>query len=220
MFNNVTIIATVLAFRRVSLLLAMVIFMENSYAKTKQVTDIYTYKSSNGVPSFSDIAPIGISYSRQRFECYACKVDSLINWRKTKLYLNAYKSDINQSSKKYDVDPALVRAIIHAESHFDPQAISKAGAQGLMQLMPATAKELGVNNALIAQQNIQGGVKHLAKLISKYQGNNKLVAAAYNAGEQAVKRFDGVPPYKETQVYVERVAILHHRYGRYAHLYK
>ncbi len=220
MRNTVTTNSMIASIARFSLFWVIVIFTVSTNAKGKQVTDIYTYKSSNGVPSFSDIAPIGVNYSRQRFDCYACEVDSIIDWRKTKLYLTAYQYHINQASKKYGVDPALVRAVIHAKSHFDPQAISKAGAQGLMQLMPATAKELGVNNALIAQQNIQGGVKHLAKLIKKYQGDSSLVAAAYNAGEDAVKRFDGIPPYKETQVYVERVAILHHRYGRFAHLYK
>ncbi len=220
MVNTAEKNSVMISLARLSWLLVVVGFIINSYATAKQVTEIYTYKSSEGVPSFSDIAPIGISYTRQRFHCYACKVDSLIDWRKTKLYLTDYQYHINQASKKYGVDPALVRAIIHAESHFDPQAISKAGAQGLMQLMPATAKALGVNDALMAQQNIQGGVKHLAQLLKKYQGDNKLVAAAYNAGEDAVKRFDGIPPYKETQVYVQRVAILHHRYGRFAHRYK
>ena len=121
---------------------------------------------------------------------------------------------------KYDIDPAFVRAVIHAESHFNPQAVSKQGAQGLMQLMPATAKELGVRNSLSAHQNIKGGVKHLARLLRKYKGDNKLASAAYNAGEGAVKRHGGIPPYKETQVYVERVGILHQRYGRFSHLNK
>jgi soluble lytic murein transglycosylase-like protein len=89
-----------------------------------------------------------------------------------------------------------------------------------MQLMPATAKELGVRNSLSAQQNIKGGVKHLARLLKKYKGDNKLASAAYNAGEGAVKRHGGIPPYKETQVYVERVGILHQRYGRFSHLNK
>ncbi|MCP4988565.1 MAG: lytic transglycosylase domain-containing protein [Colwellia sp.] len=204
------------SFIRFSLLLAIA---TSSYAKDKPTTDIYTYTSSKGITSFSDIEPIGISYSRYRFDCYACEVDSLIDWRKTKLYLNPYKYQINQASLKYGVDPAFVRAVIHAESHFDSQAISKTGAQGLMQLMPATARELGVKNSLIARQNIQGGVKHLARLLRKYHGDNELASAAYNAGEGAVKRYGGIPPYKETKVYVERVGILHQRYGRFSHIY-
>jgi len=189
-----------------------------SYASDKKLANIYTYKSSSGVTSFSDIEPLDVDFTRYRFDCYACKVDSLIDWRQAKLYLHPYRDDINQAALKYGVDPAFVRAVIHAESHFNPQAVSKQGAQGLMQLMPATARELGVKNSLSAEQNIKGGVKHLARLLKKYKGDNELASAAYNAGEGAVKRHGGIPPYKETQVYVERVGILHQRYGRFAHL--
>jgi len=188
-----------------------------SHASDKKSANIYTYKSTAGVTSFSDIEPLDVDYSRYRFDCYACEVDSLIDWRQAKLYLTPYKEDINQAALRYDIDPAFVRAVIHAESHFNPQAISKTGAQGLMQLMPATARELGVKNSLSAQQNIKGGVKHLARLLKKYNGDNELASAAYNAGEGAVKRHGGIPPYKETQVYVERVGILHKRYGRFSH---
>jgi soluble lytic murein transglycosylase-like protein len=188
-----------------------------SHASEKKSANIYTYKSTAGVTSFSDIEPMDVKFSRYRFDCYACEVDSLIDWRKAKLYLTPYKNDINQAALRYDIDPAFVRAVIHAESHFNPQAISKTGAQGLMQLMPATARELGVKNSLSAQQNITGGVKHLSRLLRKYHGDNKLASAAYNAGEGAVKRHGGIPPYKETQVYVERVEILHQRYGRFSH---
>lgn len=189
-----------------------------SVAADKNPTNIYTYKSSSGVTSFSDIEPLDVDFSRYRFDCYACKVDSLIDWRQAKLYLQPYKNDINQAALKHGIDPAFVRAVIHAESHFNPRAVSKQGAQGLMQLMPATARELGVKNSLSAQQNINGGVKHLARLLRKYNGDNNLAAAAYNAGEGAVKRHGGIPPYKETQVYVERVGILHQRYGRFSHV--
>lgn len=204
----------------VSFVILLIIVTDNGYATEKKIENIYTYKSASGVTSFSDIEPVGVNYQRYRMDCYACQVDSLIDWRKAKLYLTPYKNDINQASLKYGVDPAFVRAVIHAESHFNPQAMSKTGAQGLMQLMPATAKELGVKNSLSAQQNIKGGVKHLSRLLKKYNGDNKLAAAAYNAGEGAVKKYGGIPPYKETQVYVERVGILHHRYGRYSHLNK
>lgn len=205
---------------RFSLLFILATAMTFSYAFDKKSANIYTYKSSSGVTSFSDIEPLDVNFSRYRFDCYACEVDSLIDWRKAKLYLQLYRNDINTAALKYDIDPAFVRAVIHAESHFNPQAVSKQGAQGLMQLMPATANELGVRNSLSAQQNIKGGVKHLARLLKKYKGDNKLASAAYNAGEGAVKRYGGIPPYKETQVYVERVGILHQRYGRFSHLNK
>ncbi|OUR80119.1 lytic transglycosylase [Colwellia psychrerythraea] len=203
-----------------SLLLILATSTSFSYAFEKKSANIYTYKSSSGVMSFSDIEPLDVDFSRYRFDCYACAVDSLIDWRKATLYLQPYKHDINKAALKYDIDPAFVRAVIHAESHFNAKAVSKQGAQGLMQLMPATARELGVKNSLSAQQNIKGGVKHLARLLRKYKGDNNLASAAYNAGEGAVKRHGGIPPYKETQVYVERVGILHQRYGRFSHLNK
>jgi soluble lytic murein transglycosylase-like protein len=202
----------------VSLLFVLANIVSYCNASEKKSASIYTYKSTSGVTSFSDIEPMHVNFSRYRFDCYACEVDSLIDWRKAKLYLQPYKYDINQAALRYGVDPAFVRAVIHAESHFNAQAVSKQGAQGLMQLMPATAKELGVKNSLSAQQNIKGGVKHLARLLKKYNGDNKLASAAYNAGEGAVKRYGGIPPYKETEVYVERVGILHKRYGRFSHI--
>lgn len=205
-------------------LLCFITYWVSSNAMANNITskrkDIYTYKSKGGVTSFSDMQPIGIAFSRYRVDCYACKVDSLIDWRNAKLYLKPYQEDINTASIKYGIDPAYVRAVIHAESHFNPKAVSKQGAQGLMQLMPATAKELGVKNSLIAEQNIAGGVKHLSRLLKKYNGDNKLASAAYNAGEGAVKRYNGIPPYKETQVYVKRVGILHQRYKRNYRLQK
>jgi soluble lytic murein transglycosylase-like protein len=201
----------------VSLLFVLANIVSYCNASEKKSASIYTYKSTSGVTSFSDIEPMHVNFSRYRFDCYACEVDSLIDWRKAKLYLQPYKYDINQAALRYGVDPAFVRAVIHAESHFNAQAVSKQGAQGLMQLMPATARELGVKDSLSAQQNIKGGVKHLARLLKKYNGDNKLTSAAYNAGEGAVKRHGGIPPYKETQVYVERVGILYKRYGRFSH---
>lgn len=173
---------------------------------------VYEYTSSSGVPSFSDMRPAKSYYKIYKVDCYACKVDLFIDWRNTKLYADKYSHDIETASYKYRVDPAYVRAIIHAESHFNPKAVSHQGAQGLMQLMPKTATSLGVKNSLVASQNINGGVKHLAKLLKKYRGNVRLASAAYNAGEGAVKKYKGIPPYPETKVYVERVEILHQRY--------
>ena len=184
----------------------------NAFANKK--ANIYTYKSATGVTSFSDIAPIKFESRLYKVDCYACQVDSLINWRTAKLYLTDFSHNINQAALINKIDPAFIRAVIHAESHFDPQAISKQGAQGLMQLMPETAKGLGVSQPLNAKQNIYGGAKHLARLLKKYRGDNKLAAAAYNAGEGAVKKYAGIPPFAETQVYVQRVDILHRRYKR------
>jgi soluble lytic murein transglycosylase-like protein len=173
---------------------------------------VYQYQSEKGISSFSDIAPSTSSYQQVSIGCFACKLNAMVNWHNTRLFIDHFRATINQQAKLYKIDPALILAVIHAESHFDPQALSKTGAQGLMQLMPATAKALGVRNSFDAKQNISAGSKHLARLIRKYGGNITLVSAAYNAGEGAVKKYNGVPPFPETEVYVERVKILHQRY--------
>jgi soluble lytic murein transglycosylase-like protein len=105
-----------------------------------------------------------------------------------------------------------VKAVIHAESAFDPRAISNKGALGLMQLMPGTAQQLGVDDPFNPWQNIEAGVRYLSSLIERFDGDLSLGLAAYHAGERTVRRYSGIPPYRETRNYVRRVLTLHRRY--------
>jgi hypothetical protein len=181
--------------------------------KTSQKT---IYKSKKGeVITFSDQKPQNVSeFEVLRFDCYACQPDSVIDWNTVKLNTTDYVTMIDQAARINQFEPALLRALVHAESAFKAKALSKQGAQGLTQLMPATAKQLGVRNAFDPFQNINGGARYLARMLRKFDGDTRLATAAYNAGPNAIKKYKGIPPYKETQVYVERVHILYERYRK------
>ncbi|MDF2483845.1 MAG: hypothetical protein K0R46_13 [Herbinix sp.] len=111
----------------------------------------------------------------------------------------------DKAAKEYNVSVDLLKAIGKAESNFKADAVSRCGAQGVMQLMPATAKSLGVTDSFDAEQNIMGGAKYISELVKKYEGNTKLALAAYNAGSGNVKKYGGIPPFEETQNYVKKV---------------
>lgn len=189
-------------------------YRQGTSSKAAPQRKLYKYRNAQGVVSFTDRQPINFSYELVRLDCYACKLGTGINWETTPLFKGRYEELIQEVAYQYGVSPALVKAVIHAESAFNPQARSKAGAQGLMQLMPATAKELGVRSAFDPEQNIDGGVRYLAILLKRFNYDVRLATAAYNAGPGAVSRYNGVPNFAETKAYVERVAILARRYGQ------
>ena len=121
---------------------------------------------------------------------------------------DVHAADFRAAAKTNRIDDAWLRAVAHAESGMQPDAVSPKGAQGMMQLLPATAREYRVGNPFSARESIQGGARYLSALLRRFKGDRRLAAAAYNAGMGAVERYGGVPPYAETQAYVEKVEAL------------
>ena len=176
---------------------------------------LYAFKSARGVVTFTSRKPMG-----RNFWAFApgrsVKIRSIpLSYRfssKTSAKSSRYDNVISSLAQRYGVEAALVKAVMHAESSFNHRAKSGAGAAGLMQLMPATARRFGVSNIWSPLDNIVGGVKYLSWLNHEFQGNLMLVAAGYNAGENAVKKYGGIPPYSETKGYVSRVMFLRKLY--------
>lgn len=168
-------------------------------------SDIYKYEDDEGVLHFSD-AP-----TDHRFKIFMrdIKKDRQLrtSFRLTRCAGNPAEFDpiINSCALQYGVDKSLVKAVIHAESGYDPNAVSAKGASGLMQLMPQTAKSLKVANSFDPADNIRGGVRYLKFLLDTFRGDVTLALAAYNAGLSRVAQYNGVPPYEETRNYVARV---------------
>ena len=168
---------------------------------------IYMYRSKNGTPYFTDTRPLGGDYAYIGKYGRPTAVRSCAGVTAGMLETRAakYLALIDQYAQVYGVSPHLVKAVMRVESCFDHKALSRVGAQGLMQLMPATAWSLGVKDSYDPAQNIRGGVEYLSTLLARYGNDENLALAAYNAGPDAVKRYGGIPPFQETQSYVTRV---------------
>lgn len=177
---------------------------------------IYKWTDENGIVHYSsERPPRGEDFKAFRFPCYASdpRCGARIDWENVPLNRSAFPDIISEVALLHRVDEGLIRAIIHAESAYQPDAKSPKGAQGLMQLMPATQAELGVIDPYDPIDNIEGGTRYLAQLLDQFGGDVTLASAAYNAGPGAVTRYGGVPPFDETEEYVRRVGILHRRYN-------
>jgi soluble lytic murein transglycosylase-like protein len=162
--------------------------------------DIYKYEDTQGVIHLTNVpTESGIKY------ILIMREKRIILDRKLGDNISQYDDLIVKASEKHKIEPALIKAIIKAESNFNHRAVSPKGARGLMQLMPATASSLQVQDSFHPENNIEGGVRYFRYLLNYFNGNLPLALAAYNAGENAVIRHRGIPPYRETQVYVQRV---------------
>lgn len=176
--------------------------------------DIYKYTDADGIVHYTNVKPGGErNYQTFNFPCYASDPKcNDVDWERVPLNTSVFRDEIELAAVRYSVDESLIRAIIHSESAFQPDALSPKGAQGLMQLMPAMQAELNVSDPYNPESNIEGGSYHLSRVLNEFEGNVELAAAAYNAGSGAVKKYQGVPPYSETREYVKRVQILYRRY--------
>jgi soluble lytic murein transglycosylase-like protein len=180
------------------------------------LAQVYKWVDKDGIVTYSNIAPPeDQEFKVLKFPCYASdpKCRS-VRWDKVPLNTRSFAREIRAASQTSAVEESLIRAIIHAESAYQPDAQSPKGAQGLMQLMPATQADLQVANPFDPEENILGGALYLAQLLSTFDEDFELATAAYNAGPAAVRKFGGVPPYDETREYVRRVKILYRRYDQ------
>jgi soluble lytic murein transglycosylase-like protein len=178
--------------------------------------DIYSFKDEKGVVHFTNM-PDDKRYKLVRREAGAptpsAQVFNEPAYLPTPAEMQRYSSIIETVARAQGVDSALVHAVITAESHYNKSAVSRTGARGLMQLMPATAERYGVQNIMDPTENIMGGVKYLRDLLALFQGNLELAVAAYNAGENAVIRYGNkVPPYTETMGYVPKVLAYYRKF--------
>lgn len=170
----------------------------------------YKYEEEDGTVWFTDRKPNADRLNEFRFMGYhgrpparaSCSGlrDEEVERRQARI-----ETPVQQLADRYGVDRLLIKAIIAVESCFDPKAVSRVGARGLMQLMPYTASAVGVEDSFDIQQNLRGGIEYFTRMHERYNGNTAFALAAYNAGPNAVDRHDGIPPYPETRSYVRRV---------------
>ena len=192
---------------RIGLIMAVMMLLGVSLPAAAQV---YTYVDENGITVYTDRKPEP-RYNYRNLGCFGtCRTG--VNWETTPLKNGKFALEIQAASEIFGIEAALIRAVMHAESWFEVDAVSHAGAQGLMQLMPATQRRFGVINVFDPLENITAGAAYLAWLLEEFDNDLTRAVAGYNAGENAVRRHGGIPPFPETREYVRRVNILLRRY--------
>jgi soluble lytic murein transglycosylase-like protein len=181
--------------------------------------EIYRYVEADGTIVYTNVVPKsmrGVKSSRKaegQFKRAPAPSDPAAVTARTDRSLASYDQLIERAALRYRIPVNLVRAVMHAESAFDQNAVSQTGASGLMQLMPATARDMFVSDIFDAEANIEGGVRYLRFLANEFDGDMVKMLAAYNAGPEAVRRYDGaIPPFAETQAYVRKVVKLYLEY--------
>lgn len=165
------------------------------------LADVYRYRDKNGVWHFTNIK------TDRRYKLYIRS-----SKKKPSEYIREYENIIKQASRVFKVEPFLIKAVIKAESDFDNRAVSRKGAQGLMQLMPDTANDMEVEDPFSPEENIFGGTRYLSILLERFKNNKRLALAAYNAGPEAVEEYGEIPPFPETRSFVKRVMRYYKKY--------
>lgn len=189
---------------------AVLVLLAAAYAVGAEAGDVtYKYREDDGTVWFTDRRPSGEDLKSYEFLGFRGRPPASSSCNVTQAELDRraerIRTPLQRFAERYDVDHSLVHAMVRVESCFDPQAVSRVGAQGLMQLMPATAESLGVEQPFDILQNLRGGIEYFGHLQTRYSGDLRLALAAYNAGPNAVARHEGVPPYPETRAYIRRV---------------
>ncbi|MBF0204345.1 MAG: lytic transglycosylase domain-containing protein [Desulfamplus sp.] len=182
---------------------------------TVSIAEIYTYKDKNGVLHFTNV-PNSPKYklfiTERKSSGYYNRRGTYIKSSFRKTNSSAFDPIIKKASLIYGLDPALIKAVISAESAFNCQAVSPKGAKGLMQIMPGNYDALNISDPFNPSQNIMGGSKYLRQMLEVNNGRLRLALAAYNAGPEAVRKYEGIPPYNETINYVSKVVDLYRQY--------
>ena len=202
--------------------LSIIITILSTFSSLTYAGNLYVYRDSSGSALLTNKQVNSGSYKQEKVTYYDnTNVHSYSNWGKTEAAVlpsyskskDSYDHIIRTASQIHGVSEGLIKAVMHTESGFNPYAKSPVGAQGLMQLMPATARRFNVSNSYDPTQNIHAGAKYLSWLIKRFNGNVQLALAGYNAGEGNVDKYGGIPPFRETRDYVKRVM------SRYNNLY-